>query len=100
MSDDMIFSLYMKRVIEKWKYSCEHNLTDTSHNRIAWLGQAACAMALKCPEDVTRYAWSFLTLEQQQAADAKAERCIKEWERKHEEENTTRNHQMAIKGVL
>ena len=100
MSDDMIFGLYMKRVIEKWKYSCEHNLTDLSQNRVAWLGQAACAMALTCPEDITRHAWSFLTLDQQQKADKKAEDCIKEWERIHEEQNTTRDHQMAIKGVL
>ena len=100
MSDDMIFGMYMKSVVESWKYSCEHNLTDLNQNRIAWLGQAACAMALRCPEDITRQAWSLLTQEQRDLADAKAEKYIKLWEAHHEEENTTRNHQMAIKGVL
>ncbi len=100
MSDDMIFGLYMKSVIEKWKYSCEHNLTDLNQNRVAWLGQAACAMAMRCPEDLTRAAWSLLTKEQQEKANTQAEKYIKLWESKHEEENTARDHQMAIKGIL
>ena len=31
----------MMRVISEWKYSCEHNLTNESLNRIAYIGQAA-----------------------------------------------------------
>jgi len=100
MSDDMIFGMYMKDVTTKWKYSCEHNLTDFNQNRIAWLGQAACALALGCPEDVTRLAWGKLTEQQRALADLKAENCIKEWEKLYEEQNTTRDHQMAIKGIL
>lgn len=100
MSDDMIFGMYMRDVIEKWKYSCEHNLTDLNQNRVAWLGQAACALALRCPEDLTRAAWSLLTNEQQDKANKKAEFYIQQWERNHEEQNTARNHQVAIKGIL
>lgn len=31
----------MKSVFRKWKYSCEHFLTNPNMNRIAWLGQAS-----------------------------------------------------------
>lgn len=34
------FERDIPKVIKNWKYSCEHFLTNTSINRIAWLGQA------------------------------------------------------------
>ena len=49
---------YMNLVIEKWKYSCEHNLTNNSLNRIAYLGQSACCIYASVPSSVTMEAWS------------------------------------------
>jgi hypothetical protein len=94
------FGFYMKKVIDTWKYSCEHNLTDLNQNRVAWLGQAACAFALRCPEDLTRKAWFHLSDEEMILANKEAEKYIKIWESRHEEENSTRGHQMAIKGIF
>ena len=74
------YGSYMHRVINEWLYSCEHNLTDRSQNRKAWLGHAACALAFQCPEDIVRQAWSYLSEQQQIAANAQAEAAIKEWE--------------------
>jgi hypothetical protein len=76
----LLYGEYMIHVIKNWKYSCEHNLTDKSQNRRAWLGHAACAMAFQCPEDIVREAWSYLTEEQQRAANKQADYAIEEWE--------------------
>ncbi len=83
MSRHLVFGRYMKKVIKEWKHSCEHNLTDKNQNRIAWIGQSACAIALKTPEDITRKAWSYLTEKQQKLANKQASIAIKLWETKH-----------------
>ena len=51
----------MKMVIENWILACEHNLTNESSNRRAWVGQAACNIAYNVKEDETREAWGILT---------------------------------------
>jgi hypothetical protein len=75
-----LYGSYMKRVIREWPISCENSLTDTLMNRKAWIGHAAVALALGCPEDITRKAWGKLTDEQQLLANKQADRYIKEWE--------------------
>lgn len=69
----------MLRVIKIWKYSCEHNLTNSSANRKAWIGHAACCLELKLPESVVRRAWKFLTNEQRRLANEQAEIAINKW---------------------
>lgn len=51
---------FMLKVINEWTYSCEHNLSNLSMNRVAYLGQAACCLYAKVPSLVTMYAWKFL----------------------------------------
>lgn len=80
------YGRWMRKVVREWKYSCEHNLSDRSQNRRAWIGHAACAYAIQCPEDIVRAAWSFLTKEQQALANAQADNAIEIWEKKHLEE--------------
>jgi hypothetical protein len=70
----------MMRVVEEWRYSCEHNLTDLSQNRKAWIGHAACALEKDFCEDIVRKAWGFLTDEQRDAANRKAAEAIARWE--------------------
>ena len=69
----------MIRVVKKWKYSCEHNLTDQSTNKRAWIGHAACSLELNLPEVVVRSAWGLLTDNQRFLANAQADRAINEW---------------------
>ena len=71
----------MLRVIREWTYSCEHNLSNLSQNRKAWLGHAACALERGFCEDVVREAWASLSVEQQRAANKKAQQAIEEWEK-------------------
>ena len=75
-----LYGNYMMQVAKEWHYSCEHNLTDKSQNRRAWIGHAAAALALGCPEDIVRAAWSELSERQQAEANAKADEAIRWWE--------------------
>lgn len=77
--DHVEYGRYMLRVAREWPISCENALTDKSLNRRAWIGHAACALALSCPEDITRKAWGYLTDEQRFLANAAAERAIRDW---------------------
>jgi hypothetical protein len=80
--DYVLYGMYMIKVADNWKYSCEHNLSHSSQNKQAWIGHAACAYALCLPEDIVRKAWSHLTEEQQILANKEADKAIKYWEEK------------------
>jgi hypothetical protein len=84
----VLYGDWMLEVVEKWPVSCEQNLTDRGMNRQAWIGHAACCLAIGCPEDITREAWSELSVEQQDAANAKADFAIELWEAIYEEQNS------------
>lgn len=75
-----LYGRYMRKVTREWPNSCANALTDYSLNRRAWIGHAACALALRCPEDITRQAWSLLTDEQRILANGQADRAIQSWE--------------------
>jgi hypothetical protein len=81
--DHKKYGRYMKRVVEEWPVSCENALTDYNLNQKAWIGHAACALALKIPEDITRLAWGHLSYEQRFLANKEAERYIKQWQRNY-----------------
>jgi len=78
---DEAYGWAMRRVIKEWPMSCEHNLSNITQNRRAWLGHAACALTMGFCEDVVREAWGHLTDLQRELADQKAEMAIEEWER-------------------
>jgi hypothetical protein len=78
--DHQKYGRFMMRVVNEWPKSCENALTDYSLNRKAWVGHAACALAMGCPEDITREAWGLLTDEQRLLANKEAERAILCWE--------------------
>lgn len=75
-----LYGSWMMRVANEWKFSCEHNLTKLDTNRKAWIGHAAVAMAIQCPEDIVRAAWGFLSPKQQDLANLKAQEAINYWE--------------------
>lgn len=73
-----LYGEWMMRVIDEWPRSCEHNLTKPGDKR-PWIGHAAVARAIGCPEDIVREAWGYLTQQQQDAANAKASEAIEQW---------------------
>lgn len=79
-SNHKLYGAHMNRVVNEWKYSCEHNLSNVTQNRKAWIGHAACALAFNCPEDIVRKAWGYLTDEQRIAANQEADKAIIKWE--------------------
>jgi hypothetical protein len=80
MSDTSYFSAAMLDVIEQWPLSCEHNLSASNVNRVAWIGQAACCLRIGAPEDCTRVAWHMLSEEKQRQANRAAEVAIEQWD--------------------
>lgn len=80
MSDTSQFRAAMLRAIEEWPISCEVNFTTKAINRQAWLGHAACCIAIDCPEEPTRAAWWLLTEQQRNDADDAAAEVITIWE--------------------
>lgn len=77
-----LYGEWMLKVADAWKFSCEHNLTKIDTNRKAWIGHAAVALAIDCPEDIVREAWGYLSTKQQDEANAKAAIAIEYWEKK------------------
>jgi hypothetical protein len=75
----------MKIVSLEWEKSTEQNLTNTSRNRQAWLGQAACCFACGASEGITKSAWNMLTKKQQNQANRIADKIIFEWEKYYKE---------------
>ncbi|QGJ84331.1 hypothetical protein [Pseudoalteromonas phage XCL1123] len=78
--DHKLYGSFMMKVVNDWPYSCENALTDYHMNRRAWIGHAACALAIRCPENTTRQAWKDLSYEQQYLANKEASRAIRAWE--------------------
>lgn len=78
--DAELYGEWMLRALDEWPMSCEHNLSCVGMNRQAWIGHAACCLAIGCPEHITRLAWHQLTQEQQDAANLKADIAIALWE--------------------
>lgn len=65
-------------VTSEWVYSCEHNLTNKSMNRIAWLGQAALAYEYQIPS-IYCAGFQLLSDEEQQAANEVALEALNGW---------------------
>lgn len=77
-----LYGKWMKIAVNKWIYACAHNLSNITINRQAWIGHAACCLAIGCPEDITRLAWHHLTQKQQDDANEQADIAIELWESK------------------
>lgn len=78
LSDRERFSAALAHVITEWKNSCEHYLTNSSMNRIAWLGQAALCYATGIPSTF-RSGFNLLSKRQQQVANEIALEYLNKW---------------------
>jgi hypothetical protein len=94
-----LYGQWMLRVLDAMPIACEHNLTEPSLNRQAWIGHAACFLATECPEYVTREAWGKLTQRQRDEANAQADRAIHRWEVKHAQEDRRLHPQLDFEGI-
>lgn len=77
------FEVSCMRVVDEWPFSAAAALSASTMNHQAWIGHAACALNHGAPEDITRLAWRTLTQEQQDNANAAADRAINYWREKY-----------------
>jgi ParB-like chromosome segregation protein Spo0J len=78
LTDIHEFSRVLECVISEWKHSCEHYLTNSAMNRIAWLGQASLCYKYGISSEF-RSGYQLLTPEQQLAADEAALVALNTW---------------------
>jgi ParB-like chromosome segregation protein Spo0J len=78
LSDIPKFKEALAHVISEWKYSCEHYLTNSAMNRIAWLGQAAMCYATGVPA-AFRSGFFLLSDAEQALANEAALEALNEW---------------------
>lgn len=86
--DYILYGAAMVRVCKEWPNTCLHNLTNPSINKRAFIGHAACALEINCPEYIVRQAWWKLTEGQRILADNQADIAIELWERKRKLKST------------
>jgi len=70
---------YMYKVINEWKYSCEHNFTNPSLNKIAYIGQGACCIYANIPSIITMEIWNLLDNKIQDRANKNANNVLNKW---------------------
>lgn len=78
LTDTEAFASALHSVRVEWIKSCEHYLTNTAMNRIAWLGQAALCYAKNIPSTF-RSGFHLLDATQQEAANRLALDCLNTW---------------------
>ena len=69
----------MFHVVDNWRFSMEHNLTNSSLNKIADIGQSACAYYERIPSTITMEAWNMLSEEVQNRSNTIAIEAIERW---------------------
>lgn len=78
LSSEEAFSEALEHVTTEWKHSCEHYLTNTAMNRIAWLGQAAACFAMGIPSSF-RGGFNLLAGEKAEKANQVALKYLNRW---------------------
>ena len=69
----------MEYVVNNWKYSMQHNLTNPSLNKIAYIGQSACCNYANIPNSITMECWSKLSKDVQDRANEIASNVLSKW---------------------
>lgn len=88
LSDIPKFEATLQKVITEWVHSCEHYLTNTAMNRIAWLGQASVCYSEGIPS-VYRSGFFLLTQDEQDAANQSALTALNQWLEANDREPVT-----------
>ena len=70
-------------IVDNWRFSCEHNLSNPSMNKIAYIGQGACCIYAGIPSTITMELWSMLTKEVQDRSNKIALEAIERWNKQN-----------------
>lgn len=72
------FDAAITRVFKEWPKSCDNFLTNTSINRIAWIGQSSMCIETGVPE-FFKSGFQLLSNSERNAANKKAKERLDEW---------------------
>lgn len=95
LSNYTLFSEMLSKVIVEWKHSCEHYLTNTAMNRIAWLGQAAVCYGAGIPSKYSA-GWNLMSVETQNKANETALVALNTWLRNNNRSELTMSEALSI----
>jgi hypothetical protein len=90
----------MREVSNEWVNTMLNSLTNTSINRRAFIGHCAVQFKLNIPEYITRMAWKHLSNKQRALADIEAEKTIKQFLKKHDQQNKPIHKGMGVQMLL
>ena len=76
---EQLVEFFMNKVIDEWKHSCEHNLTNNELNRVMYLNQASCCLHANIPSYIIVEAWDLLPKEIQDRSNNLAEVVLQKW---------------------
>jgi len=68
-----------RAMIADWVNSCDVFLSNSSINRLAWIGQATCCREFGAPDFVTIMAWNEMGKNDQDLANGIARIVLNEW---------------------
>lgn len=94
LADLEAFHAATQRVFREWPTACEHFLTDSAMNRVAWIGQASACLAIGLSRHY-RGGFLLLTQLQQRAANRTAWDNLKRWEASYAQQNRPVHSPMA-----
>jgi len=80
LTDQKQFYSIGLHVLNNWPNTCLEHLTNTSINRIAWIGQACCNYIYGCNEISVKQAWKNISLEKQLMANHTAKLILDRYE--------------------
>lgn len=83
LSNKYVFQKTMSEVVVNWPLSSEYRLTNTSINRLAWLGQSACCYKYGVPSYLTKFAWFLLSDQERVVANNTARAFLHSWEKRY-----------------
>ena len=73
----------MRHVANQWSISAEQHLPQNAGTYRPWLGHSACCFEFGAPNWVTKKGWHLLTVDEQEKANAIADRIRNEWIDRH-----------------
>lgn len=94
--DHVLYGSWMIKALSSWPVSCAQNLSDVSINRQAWIGHAACCLAINAPEYLVRRAWWQLSESQRTLANQEADKAILVWEQSQQGKEPCQENQLVL----
>ncbi len=70
------FESALQTITGTWHFACEHNLSNKAMNRVAYLGQAACAVVYGVPHQMSMGGYNLLSESERADADAMAQKYV------------------------